>query len=154
MKENALKSICFLDWQLTRYAPPVLDLLYQIFGGTDAQFRKNHYQKLLSTYYSSLSETIRKLGSDPDKLYTFENLQEQMKIFGEFSLYSGPLIIQTLVASENDIRNLDEYAEQIENGEQADLLEKFDDEKQQKYSQLINELINDLVNYEYVSINN
>lgn len=139
-----------MDFQLSRYSPPVLDLLYNIFSSTDKQFRAKNYDELLKTYYSSLSSIIEKLGSDPKKLYSFENLQAQLRKYGEFALLCGPMVIQIKVANAKDIGNLDEYAELVEKGIEADLVNKYDEETQMEYSTLINDLVTDLVNYGYV----
>lgn len=151
MQKNELKSVCLLDFQLSRYSPPVLDLLYNIFTSTDKQFRAKHYETLLNTYYASLCDIVEKLGSDPKKLYTFENLQAQMRKFGEFALLCGPMVIQIKVANAKDILNLDDYAEQVEKGNaSADLIGEYDEYTQEEFSNLINGLVDDLVNYGYV----
>lgn len=150
LQNTKLESICFVDWQVSRYCPPVLDLLYNIFSVTDKPFRDQHYEKLLKTYYSALSESIRKLGSDPDKLYTFENLESQLRKFGEFALLCAPMIIILSVAGPNDIGSLDEYAELLDKGEKVDLLKPFEGDTLQKYTTLINDVVTDLVNYGYV----
>lgn len=151
MQKNKLKSICFLDWQISRYCPPVLDLLYNIFSSTDKQFRKDHYETLLKAYHSSLSEMIKNLGSDPRKLYTFENMESQMRKFGEFALLCGPMIIQLRVAAAKDVGNLDDYSELVEKGEEPDLINEFSEDTLKEYSTLINDLVTDLVNYGYVT---
>lgn len=142
--------MCLLDWQLAHYAPAVLDFLYTIFSSTDATFRKLHYETLLKTYYTSLSETIQKLGSDPNKLYSFEQFQAQLNQFGEYALLRGIFTLQFKVTDSKDIGDLDKYAELVDRGEEADLLLPFDDAKLEKYSQLINDHITDLLNYGYV----
>lgn len=144
------ESICLVDWQLSRYCPPVLDLLYNIFSSTDKSFRDQHYEKILQTYYSSLSDTIRKLGSDPDKLYTYENFENQLRKFGRIALLYAPMLIGVLLAGPNDVSNLDEYSELIDKDNNIDLLKPFEGEKQLKYSSLINDLVTDLVNYGYI----
>lgn len=142
-----------MDWQISRYCPPVLDLLYNIFSSTDTSFRDQHYEKLLQTYYSSLSDTIRKLGSDPDKLYTYENFENQLRKFGRCALLCAPLIIGITVAGPNDVSNLDEYAELLNTDENIDVLKPFEGDTKIKYSRLINDLVTDLVNYGYLGKN-
>lgn len=93
---------------------------------------------------------IHRLGSDPNKLYTFENLQAQMKKFAEFALLCAPVIIQIRIANEKNFGNLDEYAELVDKGIEADLIKKFDDETQNKFETLINDLVADLVEYGYI----
>lgn len=151
-QKNSVQSISLLDWQFTRYCPAVVDLLYHIFSATDKQFRKKHYSQLLKTYYESLSETIRKLGSDPKKLYTYEDLEMQLRKFGEYALLCGPMVIQVKVANAKDVGNLDDYCELVERGEEPDLFNKFDEETEMKYSELINGLFTDLVDYGYVKL--
>lgn len=124
--------------------------MYNIFSATDKPFRDLHYEKLLKTYYSSLSETIQKLGSDPNKLYTYENLQDQMRKYSDYALLLTPMIIAIRVAKASNVANLDDYAECLERGEDADILNQFDDETQAEFSRQINGLITDLVDYGYV----
>lgn len=145
-----MKSICLLDFQLSRYSPPVLDLLYNIFASTDQPFRAQHYDKLLKMYYDTLCNTVKKLGSDPNKLYTFKDLESQLKKYGEFALLCGPMIIQNKVANASNVGNLDDYAELVENGVEADLITQYDEITQMQYDSLINGLVTDLVSYGYV----
>ena len=142
----------FIDWQISRYCPPVFDVLYTVFSATDKKLRALHLKKLLDEYYSSLSETIRKLGSDPNKLYTYEDFQRQLKKFGKFALLCGPFLIQIKVAGAKDIGNLDEYAESIEKGEEGDVFNPFCEETQSVYSTWVSDLVSDLVDYGYVEI--
>lgn len=149
---NELKSVCLIDFQIARYSSPALDLLYNIFSSTDRQFRAENYEKLLKTYYASLCEIVVKLGSDPQELYTFDNLKAQMRKCGQFALLCAPMIFQIRVAGAKDILDLDEYAEQVERGSKtADLIGAFDEDTQEKYSKLINDLVDDLVDYGYVT---
>lgn len=91
---------------------------------------------------------VEKLGSDPKKLYTFENLQMQMRKFSKFALLCGPMLIQLKVAKAKDILNLDDYAEQVEKmNDSADLIGEYDEETQEEFSNLINGLFDDLAAY-------
>lgn len=145
-----MKSISILDWQIARYCPPVLDLLYNIFSSTDKPFRDRYYSKLVDTYHTSLSATIRKLGSDPE-LYSYETLQQQLRKFGDFTLLCAPLIISIRVAIATNSSG--------DNDGSTDKREKIlsnihsSGETQTEYSRLINELLIDLVNYGYVDLN-
>lgn len=153
MQKQDLKSICLVDWQISRYSSPALDLLYNIFGGTDKKFRDRHYEQLLQTYYASLSGIVRKLGSNPDKLFTYKDLQDELKKFAQLAVFCAPMIIQIRVANAKDVRDLDEYSDAIENGEDADLLNEFDENTQAIFSKLINEFISDLFDYGYIKSN-
>lgn len=91
-----------------------------------------------------------KLGSDPNKLYTFEDFQLQMAKFSEYVLLYAPIILSIRLAEEKDVANLDEYAEHLQNGNDVDLFYEFDEQTQPIYSRLINDAVTDLINYGYI----
>lgn len=47
-----------LDFQLSRYAPPALDVLTVITLGSVLEFRNNHLTALLNIYYDALGEEL------------------------------------------------------------------------------------------------
>lgn len=150
LQRKKLESTCFVDFQFTHYSPPVIDLLYNIFSSTDKPFRDQHYDTILRTYYQSLSDHIRKLGSDPDKLYTWEDFQKQLVKYSDYALFFGPFAGGLTVAKAKDVTNLDDFADKIDQGIEADLLGEFDEETQAQYSRIINGILTDLVDYGYV----
>lgn len=56
-KNNPIK-VCFIDWQICRYASPVLDIVYYIFCSTTRELRGRNYNIYLKTYHESLSNHI------------------------------------------------------------------------------------------------
>lgn len=144
-----LTSICILDWQITRYCPPVFDLLYMIFSSTDKSFRDQHYHTLIDTYYSTLSDTIRKLGSDPNQLYTFDQFQMQLRKFGDFTLLCAPIIISLRLAKAKVGSNQNDG---IDDEPSAHITNEYNQQSQMQYDRMINELVEDLANYGYIQI--
>ncbi|XP_037052130.1 uncharacterized protein LOC119085750 [Bradysia coprophila] len=112
---NVPQKICLLDWQLGRYSSPVLDISYFMFSSTDRKLREQHFDKLIKIYHSSLSNTIRKLGSDPDKLFSFSDLQGELKRYGRFGLILAPILLQIITSNPGDIPDMDEFAEDMAN---------------------------------------
>lgn len=151
-QKQQIKSIKLIDWQWSRYVPPVLDFLYHVFATTDGAFRKQHYETIMKTYYSSLSGNIRKLGSDPDKLYTYENFQNQLRKFGAFPLLLGPFVVLAKLAGAGDVRDIDEYSELLDSGVEADLINLTEERSLSEYSRLVNEIVTDLVDYGYINL--
>lgn len=139
-----------LDWQIGRLGPPVLDLFYFIFTVTDKQFRQQNYQNILETYYNSLSQTIVKFGSNPQKLYTFENLQSQLRKFGAYAVLFASMIIQVRVANATHFTDLDEFAECIDRDENVNIIKGYDDETLAEYTIQINDFFTDLDSYGYL----
>lgn len=53
-------EIIFLDWQISRYASPIIDVVYFIFCCTTKELRDCHYDDFLKIYHNSLSAHIRR----------------------------------------------------------------------------------------------
>lgn len=56
---------------------------------------------------------VRKLGSDPDTLFRFCDLEDELKAAGKFVLILGTLLVQYAFAQANDVRNVDEYCDRL-----------------------------------------
>lgn len=86
-----------IDFQLSRCASPVLDLSFIIYACTSQELRLKHYDELLKYYYQVLSTQIREMGSDPDKVYSWDVFMNEIKrysYFGlAFSFESTPFIV-------------------------------------------------------------
>lgn len=145
-----MKDVVLLDWQLCSFRSPVVDVFHIIFSSTDKPFRDAEYRSLLEHYYEKLSDTIIKLGSDPQKLFTHENFQQQLKQFSKFIFALGPLLTQFMVVDPENIANLDEATKSIANSEEgADFITGFSEKTQEEYDQRINGLFTDLVELGY-----
>lgn len=146
-------DVCLVDWQLSRYSSPAPDLLYQIFASTRKQMRDQSYTDLIKYYYAVLSDTITKLGSDPNVLFRFTDLENELRASGGFILIMGTLVIQYALAQANDLRNIDEYCEQLanrindSNNNAAPSLLKSISEKTDPRIAAINDLVGDVITY-------
>lgn len=54
-------DINFLDWQTTRHASPIIDIVYYMFCCTTEELRAQNYDDFLKVYHDSLSAHIRRL---------------------------------------------------------------------------------------------
>lgn len=149
-KKTKLESVCLVDWQVARYCSPAMDLQCNIFACTDKTLRDEHFTKLLETYYSSLSQIVRRLGSDPEQLFTFDDLLQEMRRCGEYGLLIGTLSARFTTAKVENIRDIDEYSDAIASGEDIDLFSMFDDETLAVYSKRVNDIVGDLDAYGYL----
>lgn len=59
-KNGIPNEICMLDWQVSRIASPVLDIVYFIFSCTTKELRDAHYDDFLKTYHNTLSAHIQR----------------------------------------------------------------------------------------------
>lgn len=146
-----LNAVSFVDWQIIRYASPVLDLHYNIFNSTDQAFRQKEYHNLIAHYHRTLSAQIRRLGSDPDKLYPWSVLQDHLKKFGKYAFLMCPILVPMLVADAQDIPDLDEIVSKM-NTNDSDIgfaLSYTNNRSEQIYEQRITDVFTDLVNLGY-----
>lgn len=144
--------MAILDWQYSRYCSPAIDVLHHIFGVTSKAYRDQHYETLLRTYHNALSETIKRLGSDPETLFTFDDLQSELKKFGDFPLALTPLIAHARITKEEDVKGLDSVADAVNSGAETCRESGFDAEQQREFDDLIDGLVIDLVEYGYVQL--
>lgn len=98
-----------LDWQFSRIASPVHDLCYFLLGATTKHLRDRYLEQFIVTYYQSLSDTISLCGSDAEKLFTFDQLQQQFKQFGKFGLLTAPTVIKYTIS--DSIVDIDSFSE-------------------------------------------
>ncbi|KAJ3638543.1 hypothetical protein MTP99_001898 [Tenebrio molitor] len=108
--KTKLSDVCFLDFQLSRLASPVYDLSYFLFTCLSEDDIPN-FDEIVIVYYESLSEFLRKLGSDPDKMFPFEELQKQWKRFSLFGLTMLSSVIKVCLSDKDEVNDLAEVAE-------------------------------------------
>lgn len=54
-------DVSFIDWQITRYASPITDLVFYLFCCVTKELRDTHFDKFLRIYHESLSDFSRRL---------------------------------------------------------------------------------------------
>lgn len=136
--------MCLIDWQVARYCTPVLDLLYYIFTSTDQRLREKEYDNLLRVYHSALTKIVKKLGSDPQKLFSYEDLLDQLRKFGKFSMLMSPVLISVMMADAKDISNMDDFSQDMNCDKQVSLVKGFDAKTQILFDERIQGLLNDV----------
>lgn len=109
---SKLAEICILDWQLARYESPALDLHDVLFVTSDKASRKN-YVHLLEHYYRALQTSIRRLGTDPQQCFTFDDLMKQMKLFGKYGFCTAILSIPLIVGDVNEPKIQTAFAQRV-----------------------------------------
>lgn len=149
-----MENVCFIDWQFSRYSSPAPDVLYHIFSSTRKQLRDENYSELIQFYYGVLSDTIKKLGSDPEKIFRFSDLEIELKASGKFILIMGTLVVLYVLAQKKDIRYIVEYTEPLaannnkNNIRAPSLLKTISDENDLRIV-AINDLVGEVIAYGY-----
>lgn len=73
------KEALMLDFQLARCVSPILDLSFLIYSCTLKSFRDQYFDDILKIYYSELSDAIKSLGTDPEKVYPLDLFMKEVK---------------------------------------------------------------------------
>lgn len=74
-----------VDYQFSRYAPPAYDIAIMMYNATNSEFRKEHTQEVLESYYLALDEEISMYGfvlEDIIPRQAFEQSYETFKLAG------------------------------------------------------------------------
>ncbi|XP_037036812.1 uncharacterized protein LOC119074641 [Bradysia coprophila] len=143
-------DIRILDWQTVGYTTPAIDVLFSLFISTDKALRDTEYQNLLRLYYQTLSQTVKLLGSNPDKLFTFENLQSELKRVGSFVLLVAPFYKQLSHAKATELTNWNVMCDNVgQGGEQQELYTLLSEAGKRAYERTLNDVVGDVVRMGY-----
>lgn len=99
---------------MSRLGSPALDLSYFFMSSTDKPLRDKHFDEFMQIYHTNLASTLRACGSD-HKLFTFADLQDQLKQFGKYGVTVAPVYLQMMVNNPDNIKEMDSFAGQDEN---------------------------------------
>lgn len=75
----------FIDFQLSRYVSPVVDLAHIIFNCCTPETRRKHYDQLINEYHEALSECVKSYDYDPDVLFPYEKLRQHLMKYGKYA---------------------------------------------------------------------
>ncbi|XP_072395690.1 uncharacterized protein [Diabrotica undecimpunctata] len=93
----------FVDFQLSRIGTPVYDLSSCLYACSSPDHLSD-FNRLLEVYYNSLSQSLRAMDCDPDKIYSFEDLTGDWKTYSKFGFsYAVFAIRNSLVEDQSDI---------------------------------------------------
>ncbi|XP_044755965.1 uncharacterized protein LOC123314720 [Coccinella septempunctata] len=112
--ESKPTAICLLDFQLCLSCSPVQDLSYNIYTTCDKTCL-DHFDELLVTYHASLSRCLRKLGSEPDDIFTFEQLKKHWCKYGKFGLITALLVLKICLVDTEDVPNFTDISKNADN---------------------------------------
>lgn len=102
---------------------------------------------MLERYYNALAAMVIRLGSNPQKLFTFDDLQCEMKRLGLFGYIISPIMQELNFADASTIIDFDVYSENYE--DKVAFIDAFDGEPQRLYAERIKGIISDLVELGY-----
>lgn len=141
-KAGVPERTCLLDFQLTRYSSPVLDIVYLVYCCTCREMRDQHLDGLLREYHDMLAAHLKALGSDVRDLYPWETFQTQLRERAQFGLGMALMTVPMFLADAEELPDLDA---QFESGkEMTDMFEfesKSAPERNKRLSDILQEMI-------------
>lgn len=119
-------------------------------SSTDKPLRDRHYDEFIRIYYDNLAQTIRKCGSDPEKLFTFANLQSEFKKFGKYGVIMAPCLLQVLVSDPSNIADMNVMTSDANDCSANRNIANLDEKSLLKYKKRLSDVIADAKKYGWI----
>lgn len=116
-------SLRFIDFQLSRYASPMTDVIYVLFMGTSRRFREEHTDVLLKTYYNEFRTVLSRfpdvtlLQAEAVDSWTFGKLKEEYENFYMYGFLVSVILLPMILLRPDDI---DKSMSQMSRAERAE----------------------------------
>ncbi|RZC41079.1 uncharacterized protein BDFB_009194, partial [Asbolus verrucosus] len=110
-EKNLPKKVALLDWQMSRFTTPITDLSYFLFACISQEDLEN-LNEILRNYYKSFSHHLKRLGSDPDRLYSFDQLLKDWKTYCKYGIMMASVILKIALTEKDEIVDIAQAAEQ------------------------------------------
>lgn len=141
---GAATQVCMLDWQLSQVASPALDLSYFFMSSTTKPLRDQHLDEFLRIYHRALQAIVAACGCAPNELFTYEQLQDELKRYGKYGVIMAPMLLLVIVNTPDNIAEMDSFAsDKDENKTMA----KFDERSEVRFARRVTDVINDAKAY-------
>lgn len=137
--ENEPDDICFVDWQILQYGSPALDVIYFLFSSTEKPLRDAYFDEFIHIYYVAFAQNLIRLGSDPERLFSLANLNEQLNKFAPFGLITSTLLVQVMSMDPTKAYKFDSAAD----AEGKEMATELIDENNVSYKVRMSDVIRD-----------
>ncbi|XP_058983196.1 uncharacterized protein LOC131800389 [Musca domestica] len=122
--ENAgIADARLLDWQIMRYASPIIDLMYFLMSSTTKEFRAQYFYEMLDIYHESACEHLKRLGSKPENIFSKKAFQKEFKAKGAIGLLLAMIVLPILTTKGEDVPDLEILSEKVTLGHSTDAME-------------------------------
>ncbi|XP_015516969.1 uncharacterized protein LOC107222213 [Neodiprion lecontei] len=98
------QDLYFLDFQSVRYVSPAIDISYVLFCSCNQELRNRHFDELIKIYHESLSAYLYELGSEPQKLFPYEELLRQMRKFSTSTGITAMMVLPAFTSQGDDVK--------------------------------------------------
>uniref|UniRef100_A0A1I8PPI3 CHK kinase-like domain-containing protein n=1 Tax=Stomoxys calcitrans TaxID=35570 RepID=A0A1I8PPI3_STOCA len=106
-------SAKLIDFQLSRYASPILDLVHYLYTSTEGDLRKKYFEELLDTYFEHLKAHISYHNLIIDDIYPKKIFMQQLKDYGIYGFCMAAFSIPFFISTSSELPDLDVVATAI-----------------------------------------
>lgn len=87
-----------------------MDISFFIYSCTSHELREAHYESLLKAYHESACDLIKDLGANPELVFSWQSLLDELKEFARFGCGMGIESLPMSMLEEDEIADLDEIS--------------------------------------------
>ncbi|XP_055855551.1 uncharacterized protein LOC129918832 [Episyrphus balteatus] len=102
-----------IDFQMSRYASPVLDIVHYLFACTEKELRDAHFDEFINVYHATLTEHLRLFNLDPEVIFPRSVLNSHLKTYGPYGFCMAIFSVPFFICDSSDLPDLDEVSEAI-----------------------------------------
>ncbi|XP_061714382.1 uncharacterized protein LOC133522917 [Cydia pomonella] len=106
-RRNGKLEIVPIDYQTLGRGNPVGDLMHLVFSGSDEEFRRLHYQRLMDNYFTQLTLALQQLNVDVEKMYPRETFDADLIKFRPVGLYMSLIMAGVVTVAPEEAPKLD-----------------------------------------------
>lgn len=94
---NSTKDCVFVDYQMLRYCPPTVDLIFLLYVNTEKEFRTKYMKEMFNIYYDNLKHNLSLYQIDIEQFYTEEIYFESLEYFKSTGIVTALLYNQMML---------------------------------------------------------
>ncbi|KAL0879325.1 hypothetical protein ABMA27_003103 [Loxostege sticticalis] len=102
LEDGKIVSTMMIDYQLSKAASPVCDLLYMIFNCTDHITRSKHYHEWINYYHDELDKSLSNFGLKASLIYPKDQLDADLKRYSKQFFCNSVLFYSMLSRNEEE----------------------------------------------------
>lgn len=102
-------DVKFVDFQIMRFASPVLDLIYFFWTSASVEVRNHKQNELFAIYLDTLNATLEDLGCEES--YTEEEFQHDINTSTDWAVIAICNVLPVVVCEPENVMNMEEIKE-------------------------------------------
>ncbi|GBP25971.1 hypothetical protein EVAR_84530_1 [Eumeta japonica] len=106
-------DLCFIDYQLMRYASPVTDISFYLSMSTGRGLRCRHYARLLDIYYGTLAAVLRQGSLDVNEVYPREIFERHLRKYSVLGLVEALIALKIITGDSEAALDVSEMNEKV-----------------------------------------